>query len=187
MHLRRLLALLALVALCLVPVALADSDDGGGSSAKGDVTWAIPLPNDFGVHVDNVLDFKATKSKKGKVRGRFHYEQTVEGETFIFDVNVTCMVIYDGNRAKIGGVITRSNDATQPAGRFAWFQVFDLGRNRGGGDDDDDDDDGGGRGPADRSSLIGFGDEAANEAFCNSPNLPRFGPWDVDGDIRVRP
>ena len=58
------------------------------------------------------------------------------------------------------------------------------GKGRGG---DDDDDDGGSRGPADRSSLVGFGDEAANEAFCNSPNLPRFGPWDVEGDIRVRP
>jgi hypothetical protein len=41
--------------------------------------------------------------------------------------------------------------------------------------------------PPDRSSLIGFGDEAANEAFCNSPNLPRFGPWDVDGNVQVSP
>jgi hypothetical protein len=185
MHLRKAIALLALVGLALVPVALADSDGGGGSSAKGDVTWAIPLPNPFGVHVDNVLEFKATKNKKGIVRGRFHYEQTVEGETFIFDVKVTCLVTYDGNRAKIGGVITKSNDATQPAGRFAWFQVLDLGRNH--GDDDDDDDGGGHTGPADRSSLVGFGDEAANEAFCNNPALPRFGPWDVDGDIRVKP
>ncbi len=71
------------------------------------------------------------------------------------------MKTYDGNRAKIGGVITYSNDATQPVGRYAWFQVFDLGKWP--------------RGPADRSSLIGFGDEAANEAFCNSPNLPDSG------------
>jgi hypothetical protein len=184
MHLRKALALLAVAGLALVPAALADSDDRGGSSARGDVTWAIPLPNPFGVHVDNVLDFSATKNRKGKVSGRFHYEQTVEGDTFIFDVKVTCLVIYDGNRAKVGGVITKSNDATQPAGRFAWFQVLDLGRNRG---DDDDDDDGRGGGPADRSSLVGFGDEAANEAFCNSPALPRFGPWDVEGDIRVKP
>jgi len=33
--------------------------------------------------------------------------------------------------------------------------------------------------------LIGFGSEAANEAFCNSPNLARFGPWDVEGNIQV--
>ena len=33
---------------------------------------------------------------------------------------------------------------------------------------------------------VGFGSEAANEAFCNSPNLPRNGPWDVDGNVQVR-
>ena len=36
-----------------------------------------------------------------------------------------------------------------------------------------------------RAAGIGFGDEAANEAFCNSPNLPRFGPWDIQGNIQV--
>lgn len=41
-------------------------------------------------------------------------------------------------------------------------------------------------GSPDRSSLIGLGDEAANEAFCASPNLPRFGPWDVKGNIRIK-
>jgi hypothetical protein len=55
---------------------------------------------------------------------------------------------------------------------FAWFQVFDNGEGSGA--------------PPDRSSLIGFGDEAANEAFCNSSNLPRFGPWDVEGNVQVR-
>jgi hypothetical protein len=82
------------------------------------------------------------------------------------------MNVYDGNRAKIGGVITVSNDPTLPPGGFAWFQVFDNGE--------------GANAPPDRSSLIGFGNEAANEAFCNSPNLPRFGPWDVEGNVQVR-
>ena len=50
---------------------------------------------------------------------------------------------------------------------YGWFQGFDLGKRK--------------KDPPDRSSLLGFGDEAANEAFCNSPNLPRFGPWDVAG------
>jgi hypothetical protein len=53
-----------------------------------------------------------------------------------------------------------------------WFQVFDTGE--------------GADAPPDRSSLLGFGSEAANEAFCNSPNLPRFGPWDVQGNVQVR-
>ena len=38
----------------------------------------------------------------------------------------------------------------------------------------------------DQSSLVGFGDEAETEAFCASPNLPRFGPWDIQGNIQVQ-
>jgi hypothetical protein len=41
--------------------------------------------------------------------------------------------------------------------------------------------------PPDQSSLVGFGDEAANEAFCNSPRLPRFGPWTCTGTSRWGP
>ena len=37
------------------------------------------------------------------------------------------MNIYDGDRAKIGGVIRTSNDPTLPPGIYAWFQVFDSG------------------------------------------------------------
>ncbi len=43
----------------------------------------------------------------------------------------------------------------------------------------------GGTATPDQSSLVGFGDEGANEAFCNGPNLPRFGPWDVQGNVQV--
>ena len=142
------------------------------AKATGDVEWAIPLPNPFGVHVDNVLSFKAKKHADGNASGWIHYIQTVEGESFEFVIDVTCMGLYDGNRAKIGGVITWSNDPTLPAGDYGWFQAFDLGK--------------GHKGAADRSSLLGFGDEAANEAFCASPNLPRFGPWDVQGDIKIK-
>ena len=90
----------------------------------------------------------------------------------MFAGDVTCMNVYDGNRAKIGGLITESSDPTIPVGSYGWFQVFDNGR--------------GAKAPPDRSSLVGFGDEAANEAFCSSPNLPRFGPWDVQGNIKVK-
>lgn len=180
MHLRRLAALAALTSLLAVPVALADGgedddDDGGGrpvATAKGDITWTVP-PDVFGAEVGNVLEFRARKRADGDVSGRIHYEQTFQGETFVFDIDVTCIGLYDGGtRAKIGGVITRSSDATLPPGRFGWFQAFDLGKRK--------------HDPADRSTLLGFGDEAANEAFCNSPNPPRFGPWDVDGQIRIR-
>ena len=142
-------------------------------SANGSAHWTIPLPNDFDVEVLNrTLSFNARKEADGSVSGRFEYHQVVEGEAFVFNVAVTCLNVYDGNRAKIGGVIEVSNDPTVPVGTFAWFQVFDNGE--------------GADAPADRSSLIGFGNEAANEAFCNSPNLPRFGPWDVQGNVQVR-
>jgi hypothetical protein len=173
MRVRRILLAVGLAGLLAVPVAAAhDSDQRVVGKTKGDVEWTIP-PDVFGAEVGNDLQFKARKHADGSASGRIHYVQTFQGESFEFEIDVTCLEFYDGNRAKLGGVITWSNDATVPVGRYSWFQVFDNGK----GTDD----------PPDRSSLVGFGDEAANEAFCNSPNLPRFGPWDVEGDIKVKP
>jgi hypothetical protein len=172
MHVRIALAL-AGIALLAVPFATATAGGAPVASANGGVHWTIPLPNAFGVEVVNQpLAFNARKYADGSVTGQFEYHQIVEGESFNFHVDVTCMNVYGGNRAKIGGVVAHSNDVTQPPGRFAWFQVFDNGE--------------GANAPPDQSSLIGFGDEAANEAFCNSPNLPRFGPWEVQGNVQVR-
>jgi hypothetical protein len=171
MRARRALAIAAL--LLVLPATAAGGGGGVVASATGGIHWTIPLPNDFGVEVVNQpLAFTAMKHADGSVSGHFTYHQIVEGESFNFGVDVTCLVIYDGNRAKLGGVIKTSNDPTLPPGNFAWFQVFDNGEGAGA--------------PPDRSSLVGFGDEAANEAFCNSPALPRFGPWDVAGNAQVR-
>jgi hypothetical protein len=172
MHVRNVLAVVAVVGAVAVPVAAAGPDTAVVASANGGVHWTIPLPNPFDVEVQNRLSFNARRYGDGSVKGQFDYHQTVEGETFKFNVDVTCMNIYDGNRAKIGGVIKVSNDPTLPPGVFAWFQVFDNGE--------------GSNALPDRSSLVGFGNEAANEAFCNSPALPRFGPWDVLGNVQVR-
>ena len=174
MRVRTVFAAVGMAALLAVPVATAtESDQAVVAAAKGNVEWTIALPNPFDVVVGNDLKFNARKHADGSASGKIHYIQTVEGESFEFRIDVTCLEFYDGNRAKLGGVITWSNDATVPAGRYGWFQAFDNGK----GKDD----------PPDRSSLLGFGDETANEAFCNSPNLPRFGPWDVEGDIKIRP
>jgi len=171
MHVRSALALAGLTALLAVPFATATP--GEVASASGGIHWTIPLPNPFGVEVRNQpLAFSAHKYADGSVSGQFEYHQLVEGDAFDFNVDVTCMNVYDGNRAKIGGVVRVSSDPTVPPGMFAWFQVFDNGE--------------GANAPPDRSSLVGFGSEEANEAFCNSPNLPRFGPWDVQGDVQVR-
>ena len=172
MHLRKVVAIIATVGVLAIPVSASAGGDVV-ASASGGMHWTIPLPNAFGVEVLNQpLAFNAQKYADGSASGHFTYNQIVEGESFNFVVDVTCMGIYDGNRAKIGGVITNSNDPTLPPGTFAWFQVFDNGE--------------GSNASPDRSSLIGFGNEVANEAFCNSPNLPRFGPWDVQGNAQVR-
>ncbi|HEU0246350.1 MAG TPA: hypothetical protein VFR38_04620 [Gaiellaceae bacterium] len=172
MHVRTLCVLGTIVGLLAIPVAAANGSGAVVLSANGSAHWTIPLPNPFDVEVWNrTLSFNARKYDDGSVSGRFEYHQVVEGEAFVFNVDVTCLNVYDGNRAKIGGVIEVSNDPTLPAGGFAWFQVFDNGE--------------GAAATPDQSSLVGFGDEAANEAFCNSPNLPRFGPWDVRGNVEV--
>ena len=174
MHVRNALALVGIAGALAIPVAAAVGSGGAVvASANGSAHWTIDLPNPFDVVVENrTLSFNARKYADGTVAGHFEYHQVVEGDSFKFNVDVTCLGTYDGNRAKIGGVINVSSDPTLPPGGFAWFQVFDNGE--------------GAQAAPDRSSLIGFGDEAANEAFCNSPNLPRFGPWDVQGNIQVR-
>jgi hypothetical protein len=173
MHLRHAVTLFAIVGLLAIPVTAAGAGSSVVVSANGSAHWTIPLPNVFGVVVENrTLSFNARKYEDGSVTGHFEYHQVVEGDAFKFNVDVTCLNVYDGNRAKLGGVVKVSSDPTLPAGVFAWFSVFDNGE--------------GANAPVDRSTLVGFGTEVANEAFCNSPNLPRFGPWDVDGNVQVR-
>ena len=172
MHLRYLLMVAVIASLLAIP-ATATGTSGPVASASGGVHWTIALPNPFGVVVGNQpLAFNAKKYADGTVTGQFEYHQVALGESFNFHVEVTCMNVYDGNRAKIGGVIRVSNDPTLPPGVFAWFQVFDNGE--------------GANAAPDQSGLVGFGNETANEAFCNSPNLPLFGPWDVEGNVQVR-
>jgi hypothetical protein len=175
MHVRLFLALAGFALTALVAVPAAGSSGSPIVSATGSAHWTIPLPNQFGVTVENrTLSFNARKYADGTVSGHFEYHQVIPetGGAFKFNVAVTCLNVYDGNRAKLGGPVKVSSDPDLPPGTFAWFQVFDNGE--------------GAEAPPDRSSLVGFGDEAANEAFCNSPNLPRFGPWDIQGNVQVR-
>jgi hypothetical protein len=146
-------------------------------------------PHFFGVPVENRLTFTASRHADGSLSGRYNYEQGVLGDRFIFRGSVTCFEVYDtpvlqdwpdipamtGNRAKWGGLIEYSNDPTLPAGGFIWFQSIDNGEGAGA--------------PPDLSTISGFGDEAANEAFCNVATVPNpnFGPHPVIGNIQVRP
>jgi len=138
----------------------------GTISARGSANFIVP-EDVFGAEVGNVLTFNARKDADGSVGGQFNYHQTFMGETFKFNGPVTCFNVYDGNRAKIGGLVELSNDATLPPGVFIWWSVIDNGQ-------------GAGVAP-DASTIIGAGDEADNEAFCDSPAVPRFGPWEIAG------
>ncbi len=160
-------------------------------NATGGYHFTVPADFNggiFGGEVGNRLTFEARRDVGGVVSGHFLYEQTFQGETFRFSGRVTCFRVYDTpvlesfedippmtqNRAKWGGVIETSTDPTIPVGTFGWFQSIDNGES--------------GNGPPDLSTLMGIGDEAANEAFCNSDHVPNplFGPHVVQGSIQVR-
>lgn len=123
------------------------------------------------MEIGNRFALNARRYADGTVDGVFEYKQSIGGETGRIHVSVTCMQIYDGNRAKVGGLVEISTFENRPAGTYAWFSVRDNGEGEGAA--------------ADWSTLIGFGNEAANEAFCNSSALPRFGPWAIAGNVQV--
>lgn len=194
--LRSLAVAVVLVAACQTqegptgpdPSPLGLSESRVVESASGGYHFTAD-PRFFGVPVENRVTFTAARHADGGVSGHFNYEQGVLGDRFIFKGSVTCFLIYDtpvlqdwpdipamtGNRAKWGGVIEQSNDPTLPVGTFLWFQSIDNGEGAGA--------------PPDLSTLAGFGDEAANEAFCAIANVPNplFGPHAVQGNIGVRP
>lgn len=178
------------------PSAADDLDLSAHSSiATGGYHFLVPADFNggiFGAEVGNRVTFTARKSNAGDVDGRFTYEQEFMGSVVLVKGRVTCFEIYDTpvlvgtpdvpamtqNRAKWGGMIEQSNFPDDPVvgiGRFAWFQSIDNGEGAGE--------------PSDLSTLAGFGDDSANEAFCNSdavPN-PNFGPHPLDGgNIQVR-
>lgn len=147
------------------------------AAANGGANWDLGGFDLTGDGVDdpigNVLAFNAVRYADGTVSGQIEYQQSALGESFRFHGTVTCIAVYDGNRAKFGGPITRSDDETIPVGLFMWFTVVDNGH-------------GAGSAP-DRSSILGIGDDAANEAFCasNAPPNPRFSADITSGNILV--
>jgi hypothetical protein len=128
--------------------------------------------------IDNRLFYVAVKDAAGNVSGKFSYTQSHSGSTFRYRGSISCLHLYDfdggtGNRAKLGGPIEWTDSANVPPDPYMWWQQIDNHSSPGR--------------PADKSTLGGIGDEAANEAFCSNPAEPRFGPFEVDkGDIVVR-
>jgi len=140
-----------------------------GLVAAGDDEIVVP-PSVFGTTTDVVgkFLFVAVLDRSGQVHGLYRASEALEGSTFHYSGRLTCAGVYDfngltGNRAKVGGVIDATDDTSVTVGSFIWWQAIDnrkLPR-------------------PDQSTFPGFGDQAANEAFCDSSNPPRFGPFDV--------
>jgi hypothetical protein len=173
-----------------VESATATSYTGAGLEllATGGYHFTVPADFNGGIFgtttpIVNRVTFNARRDAEGSVSGWYNYEQAYNGQTFNFSGPVTCLRIYDTpvlvrtpevpplarNRAKWGGRVETSNDPTIPVGTFIWFQSIDNGE--------------GANGWTDVSTLSGFGDEAANEAFCNSDRVPNpnFGPHRIGG------
>lgn len=147
------------------------------ASASGGVQYVLgglDLDGD-GVEdpIDQSLRFTAEKRSDGTVKGEILYVQEVFGESFRFKGDVSCINVYEGNRVKFGGPVTQSNDDTVPVGIFMWFHSIDNGQ-------------GAGVAP-DQTTGLGLGDEAENEAFCDSDALPnpRFLSDVTAGDLMV--
>jgi hypothetical protein len=117
----------------------------------------------------------AVASSRGRVLGQYRFSESADGVTTHYSGQLTCVALYNfngltANRAKIGGRVDTTDDPSVPVGTFIWWQAIDNRLLH----------------QADQSTFTGFGDEAANEAFCSSANPPRFGPFDVQqGDIIV--
>lgn len=112
-----------------------------------------------GLVIDQTLNLTAQKDADGNVKGILKYTQSIEAFSFEgrWVADVTCMNVYDGNRVKVGGIITQSNDPDEPVGGYIWVHSIDNGQ-----------------GTPDQTSGAGFGNNAENEAFCDSPAPPNL-------------
>jgi hypothetical protein len=174
---------------------------GGASAAHHPMdaggTYHFFVPADFnggifGGSVDNDIAFDAHRDANGTVSGHFRYVQNFAGTVNVYSGRVTCFAVYDTpvlqgfpdipahtqNRAKWGALVEHSTDPTEPAGSsYIWFQSIDN-------------DARGERAASqpDLSTESGFGDQAANEAFCATSKVPNpsFGPFAVHGRIEVQ-
>ena len=64
MHVRHAMTLLAIAGLLVIPATSAVGSGGAMASANGSAHWTIPLPNQFGVVVEN----RTSRSTRGSTR-----------------------------------------------------------------------------------------------------------------------
>ena len=165
----------AIMTASLAPASAMTAPRGSGASGAARVdgrTYVLLGPSVFGVTVQqDPLAYEATRSAGGAVRGQWEYDYWQAGVETTFSGPVTCMSV-SGNRAWLGGPITRSSDPTQ-VGMGAWWQVADNGA---------------GRHPVvpDQTTFVGIGTMAQTLAYCAGEPAPmhifdvQLGGLDVD-------
>jgi hypothetical protein len=145
--------------------------DSGAAHVEGS-TYVLLGPSVFGVTVQqDPLAYEATRYAGGTVRGQWRYDYWQAGQETTFSGPVTCLSV-SGNRAWVGGPITRSSDPTQ-VGMGAWWQVADNGA---------------GAHPVvpDQTTFAGIGTMAQTLAYCAGEPAPlhifdvQLGGLDVD-------
>jgi len=131
---RAVTAVVAMAAIGLMSTVLsgtaanASSTDPLVARVSG-YTYVLLGPSVFGVTVQqDPLRYSAVLGPDGSVRGEWSYRYYEAGVLTTFSGPVTCLTVH-GNRAWLGGPITRSSDPTQ-LGSGAWWQVADNGNGR---------------------------------------------------------
>jgi hypothetical protein len=131
---RGVIAIAAMATMGLTWVGLAGTAADASSirsvvSRVSGNTYILLGPSVFGVTVQqDPLRYSAALRSDGSVQGEWSYRYYEGGVLTTFSGPVTCLTV-QGNRAWVGGPITRSSDPTQ-VGSGAWWQVADNGTGR---------------------------------------------------------
>jgi hypothetical protein len=104
--------------LAFGPSALA----GDGPSSNGHGTYTVQ--DEDGKEYKRQFSFAATTKNDGTVNGNAEVHNPAYD--FAAHIDLSCLLV-DGNRASMGGTVTKSNDPGLGEGTFAFFTVYDNG------------------------------------------------------------
>jgi hypothetical protein len=157
----RLIALASfLVALALTGAAVAGEQIPSATGGSH-----LTVHNVFGLQTLTLQSFGFNaRLKDGQADGWFTYHELDDGTPFSADGPVTCLTVI-GHDAWVGAEIENSNDPTV-IGLGAWWHVTDNGA--------------GVNAPADITTFLGIGSQAATQDFCATAPAYKH-PFAIDG------
>jgi hypothetical protein len=93
-----------------------------GPSSNGHGTYTVT--GDDGKDYKRQFSYNAVTQKDGTVNGNAEIHNAAYD--FTAHIDVSCLLV-DGNRASMGGTVTKSNDPGLGEGTFAFWTVYDNG------------------------------------------------------------